>query len=287
MASARKLVVCAVLFTLMFAFPALVTPALLYAEELSSPTYGYTLDLPEGCQLADKDSDGKSYLFTSKIVPVNMALKIYDKNKFKTSLDALNTTLNKLNADGDSEKVEWRNEEGAVASFKMKISGIEMTGWGAAAILPYDKGTIVFFAWCQSDKADQCNQFMISTIDSLGIDQGSLYEAGIMTTYAYPVTAKKVPVTLKIDGKTISTQLDSIDSEAAKFVVDREYGVLLLYASQPTYIKDAMIRYYRMIFRDSFKRMQRPAFDIYNTLAPDAKDETDLAQKLLTWTQSF
>src|SRR5574344_720468 len=287
MASAWKVFTRAVLSTICLLGISFIPRTALFAEELNSPTYGYYLDLPEGCQLADKDADGKSYIFSNSVVPVNMAIKVYGKNDFKTSLDALNTTLNKLNAEGESEKVDWRNEEGAVGSFKMKISGIEMSGWGMAAILPNDKGTIVCFTWCQSSVSAQCNQFMISALDSLSIDRGSLFEAGIMTTYAYPVTNKKLPITLTIDGKAIKTELDSNDSPAATFVVEREFGVLSLYAQQNALIKDALLRYYRMIFRDSFKRMQRPAFDIYNTLAPDAKDETDLAQKLLTWTQSF
>ena len=161
-----------------------------------------------------------------------------------------------------------------------------MSGWGAAAILPNDKGTIVIFSWCPSQYEKQCNQFMVSTIDSLSIDQGSLYEAGIMTAYAYPVTSKKTPVTLTIDGKTIKTELDANDSEASNFVIDREYSVLTLY-TQSNLWKEAWLRYYRMIFRDSYQRMRRPAFDIYNVLAPSCADETDLAQKLLTWTQSF
>lgn len=258
----------------------------LFAEQLDSPTYGYSINLPEGCTLVNKDSDGTGYLFTNTLLPVNTALRIYRNKQYKTALDALNTTLNKLGADGDSEAVDWRNELGAVASFTMKISSVPMTGWGAAAVLPQDKGIVVLFTWCPQENAAECKQFMASIVDSLCIDRGSFYEAGILTAYAFPSSGKKIPVTLTIDGKEISTELDATDSDASRFVIDREYAVLTLYAKSPLW-KEAWLRYYSLIERDSFKRMQRPAFDIYNALAPSCTDETDLAQKLLTWTQLF
>lgn len=258
----------------------------LSAEELTSPTYGYSIDIPEGCQLSDKDEDGTSYIFASTVLPVNTAIKVYRKDQFKTSQEALNSTLNKLGADGGSEEVQWRNETGCVAMFTMTISSVEQSGWGVSAILPDDKGIIVMFCWCASDKADQCNQFMVSTLDSLCIDRGSYYEAGIITTYAFQNEHETIPVTLKIDGKEIQTELAKTASEEAKFVIDREYAVLLLYTKSDKW-KEAWLRYYRQIFRDNFKLMQKPAFDIYNVLAPTCIDETDLAQKLLTWTQNF
>ena len=237
MASAKK----AFLF-----FIVLFIATLLTAEELSSPTYGYCLDLPEGCTLSDKDANGTSYQFSNTVLPVNTALKVYRKAQFSSSLDALNATLKKLNATAEAKKVEWRNEEGATATFKMKILGVEMTGLGAAAILPNDKGIIVIFTWCPAAYEKQCTPFMESTVDCLSIDRGSLYEAGIITTQNYPVTSKKIPVTLTIDGKTISTLLDSNDSAASEALVEREYSLLTQYAEQGNLIKDALLRYYRM-----------------------------------------
>ncbi|MFA6937246.1 MAG: hypothetical protein WCQ67_03345, partial [Treponema sp.] len=218
--------------------------------------------------------------------PANTAIRFYKKGTYDTALNALNETLNKLGTDGDSESFEWRNTDSAVAVFTMTLSGTEMAGRGVAATLPEDFGIIVFFCWCQKDFLNQCNNFMASTLDSLCIDRGSYYSPGIMTSYLYPATSKKIPVTLEIDGKKINTQLDSNDSDASNFVISREYNLLTLYAQNENW-KEAWLRYYRMIFRDSYLRMSRPAFDIYNEIAPACADETDLAQKLLTWTQSF
>ena len=95
------------------------------------------------------------------------------------------------------------------------------------------------------------------------------------------------PAELTEKGKTIAgTPNVAEDAEAAEGLIEREYKVLCHYQQSELW-QEAWQRYYRMIFRDSFNRLQRASFDIYNALAPYCTDETDLAQKLLTWTQGF
>lgn len=257
-----------------------------FSEKLNSPTYGYTFDIPEEYVLSEKSSDGTSYVFTNKLFPVTTAVKIYSTKKYKSAADALNDTLNRLKADGDTEEFPWRSQISGVSVFRLTLNGQKLCGYGISAVLPENKGIIVMFNYCPEELSEQLNAVMISTLDSLSIDQGSLYESGLMTQYLFPPQNKKTPVKLTIDGKEINTILEANDRESATYVIEREYSVLLNY-TQSTQWKQAWTRYYRMIYRDSFKRLQRPAFDIYNALSKDAKDDTDLAQKLLTWTQSF
>lgn len=257
-----------------------------FSEKLNSPKFGYTFDIPEEYVLSEKSSDGTSYVFTNKLFPVTTVIKIYSAKKYKSSAEALNDTLNKLKADGDTEEFPWRSQISGVSVFRFTLNGTVFSGYGISAELSDDKGIIVMFDYCPEQQAEQFNAVMVSTLDSLSIDQGSLYESGLMTQYLFPQQNKKNPVKLNIDGKTINTILEANDRESATYVIEREYAVLLNYM-QSTQWKQAWTRYYRIIYRDSFKRLQRPAFDIYNELSKDAKDETDLAQKLLTWTQNF
>lgn len=260
--------------------------ASLGAEILSSPTYGYTIDIPEEYTLSQKSSDGTQYVFMNKRFSVTTIIKIYPSSRYKSSADTLKDTVKKLKAQGETEEVQWRNQKAAVATYRMNISGQKLSGYGVCAFLTEKKSYIVAMCYCPEEDSQKNNSYMVSTLDSLCIDQGSLFEAGIMTQFIYPETTKKVPVNLEIDGVKIYTLLDSVDSEAASYVIEREYDLLLNY-QQSSEWKAAWTRYYRMIYRDSFRRLQRASFDIYNELAPVSKDDTDLAQKILTWTQGF
>ena len=262
------------------------------AELISSNTYGYAIDLPEAFRLEDKQSDGKAYLFAHTILPVQLAITTYDDGRYKNATEALSATFGKLNAKGDISKVNWRSSDCILSSFDMQLPGQAngYKGWAAAVTLPEKKAQLVLLCYAPEAKENDCEQFILSVLDSLMIDRGSFFENGLVTAFAYPGSKPK-PVTLSIDGTEIKTQIDEEDSEAETFVIEREYAVLTLYAKNSKW-KEAWQRYYRMIYRDSYKRLKRPAFDIYNILYQEAKKKDSknpdavITQQLLTWAQN-
>ena len=245
-----------------------------------------TIDFPEGFYLTDRSTDGKSFQLANSEYPVNAIVKLYSQGKYGSSQRALDDTISKLKLKASSQTVSWRNQTCTVSSISGTIGTESITGYAAAAVLPWDKGIIFFMDWCAQNKKSEYDCVLVSLIDSLCIDTGSYFEGGIMTQWKYPYKDSDVPVELDIDGKTINTFLKGNDALGSHYLIEREYEVLCLYAKSSKW-KEAWQRYYRMIFRDSYKRLERAAFDIYNTLLPECTDETDLAQKLLTWTQNF
>ena len=244
-----------------------------------------SIDYPEGFKLVDQNAEGTSFHIQSSGTPVQAIVRIYDKGRYKTAHDALSMSLKAMKLTGDCEDVKWRNQNACIATFTGKLLGSSVAGFGVAASIP-DNGTIVILDWCEQNQAQVYTPFMTSLLDSLNIDEGSYWEAGIITQYLYPKTEELLPISLDINGTKVNSLLRANDTEAADYLIEREYSVLCMYANT-TMWKEAWQRYYRMIFRDSYNRLQRVSFDIYNELAPQSKDDTDLAQKLLNWTQGF
>ena len=257
-----------------------------FAESLSSPTYKYSIDLPEGFSLVNKSSDNKSYLFSNKDFDILAAITIYNSNIYKTPQKALENFLKKNNAIFETELVHWRKQNAAIAQFTMTVSGYEISGYAESAFLSDKKNIIIFASWTFSQQSEANGALIISALDSLCIDRSSSLESGIFTSYLYPSQNKLIDFEVEIDGIKIASKIDSTAQESSDYLIEREYNVLCHYASSPKW-KDAWCRYYKMIYRDSTKKLQRLAFDIYNTLSPLCDDETDLAQKLLFWTQNF
>jgi hypothetical protein len=102
-----------------------------------------------------------------------------------------------------------------------------------------------------------------------------------------------------------SALFDRVDAEAAQFLADREFKVLLRYAEGPQW-KEAWIRFYRMIYRDAWDRLADAAFSlerIWNldaagdepasNRAPPGKEadptaaDRETAARALAWVQSF
>lgn len=111
----------------------------------------------------------------------------------------------------------------------------------------------------------------------------------IITTYAFPRNNPK-NVSVSIGGKIINTQIDADDNVANQFVIDCEFAVLSLYANDKKW-QEAWKRYYRMIYKDSYGRLKKVAFDINAQIEPIIKksdnQEFAIDEMLLNWVQNF
>lgn len=268
-------------------------PACLNAEEIIDKDFEYSLDIPEGYKVAGYTPDGMSYQFKHSFMPVELVLKLYSTEVFPDSKNALEGALSKLGAKYDEiDTFVWRNAACAIAIFDSNLIMKDgATGWSVAVTLPEKNYNLVLLCYADSAKANDCEQFILSTLNSLCIDKGSKYNPGIITTYAYPATSSKT-VNLNIAGKRITTTMDADDSDANNFIIDCEFAVLKLYANHEKW-KEAWTRYYKTIYRDSYSRLEKAAFEINAALYPLAvrknpkNAEEELNAMLLNWVQSF
>jgi hypothetical protein len=264
----------------------------LAAEIVTDTVFGWSLDLPEGFRVDDHTDDNMSYLFSHDRMPVSLAIKLYEKGTYNSAEEALSGTVKKLPS-GTCEKTlfTWRNTDCALGTFSMTIGQKKYAGWTEAVTLSAKKAQLVLLCYADTQIEKDCEQFIMSVLNSLTIDRGSSFEPGIVVSYAFPPTEKQNLI-LTINGRKIETQIDKDDIEAADFVVNCEYTVLSLYANNEKW-QQAWQRYYRLIFRDSFGRLKKVSFDINSALAEDARKlnpqqpDEGMAQLLLTWSQGF
>lgn len=260
-----------------------------FAEPITDRDFGFSLDVPEGFEISDYTQDGMSYVFSHPNIPVTLIMKITDEPDAQDSREVLKTNLAKLSAKGDTDSFLWSGKTCGISNFSMQID-TTYTGWAVTAPVKITGYYVLLLCYAPSDKQG-CEQFIISTLNSLCINDDLKNTPGIITSYAFPAEGRKT-ISVKIGDKQIKTSLDKIDEEAAKFTVDLEYAVLNLYANHKMW-KEAWQRYYRMVYRDNAGRLEQAAADIYNALYPDLKmkyhQDADIkyAQSLLTWVQGF
>lgn len=264
-----------------------------FSEEIIDNDYGWALDIPEGYKVAGYTPDGMSYQFKHDRLPVDLVMKLYPENIYSDPKTALEGTLKKLS--GETEGIDtfvWRYTDCAICNFSTKVlSQKGSEGWAVSVKLPEKNTNLVLLCYADSDKADAVQQFMISTLNSLCIDRGSYFSPGIISTYGFNNDQTK-KITLSINGRKIETSIKMDDEEAAEFLVDCEYSVLKFYAGNEKW-KEAWQRYYKMIFRDSYSRLSKVAFDISTAFMPEAqkKNPTNpnavLNEILLAWVQNF
>jgi len=275
----KKIIYCLILF--------FVGISVSFAEILNSPTWGYSVDLPEEFVLVDKNG-ADSYMFENAFVSSTVILKAYKKEKFSSSLEAMETVMKQLGAEFECAETDWRNTDCIISQFAFNLGGASNTGWAVSSLLQDSKGYVVMLCYTPTEVFYDLEQFVISCVDSLCIDYGSYYSPGPLTSFAFP-KGEVQNHTVEIAGEKIDFTLDSNDIEADRFVVEREYSVLCLYQDSEMWV-EAWQRYYRQVYKNAYSRLKIAAFNIYNRLIKTCESENpeiELAQKLLSWTQGF
>ena len=268
---------------------ALFFTARAFCEKITDRDFSFSLDIPEGFEVADYTEDGMSYIFSHPNIPVTLVMKICNDPTTYSAPKVLQDNLTKLGAKGNTDSFFWNKKNCGISNFTMTLDD-EYFGWGVTAPLIIEDYFILLLCYAPSSKPG-CEQFIISTLNSLCLDNKYLQTPGIITSYAFPSEGKD-SVILNIGGKQIATSIDKVDEEAAKFTIDLEYAVLKLYANHKLW-KEAWKRYYRMIYRDNSGRLKQVSQDIYNEIYYELKaqysQDADIkyAQALLSWVQNF
>ena len=260
------------------------------AEIIKDIDYGFSLDIPEGYTLEEQSSDGNSLLFSHPNIPVTFVIKISNEKSAETS-QVLQTSLKKLSAEYDIDKIIWSEQNCAISSFKMNLDQ-DYEGWAVSVPLKIPYSFLILLCYAPEYLNGGAQQFIISTLNSLSLDYvESNNFSGIFTEYAFPKEGKK-QLCLEIEGEKINTYIDNVDISASQFIVDLEFAVLSLYANHKLW-KEAWQRYYRMIYRDCLPRIEQVSIDIFNKLYPVAEkkdlENADIvfAQYILSWVQTF
>ncbi len=278
---------CKKLFSFLFIIFAITSYS--FSEQITDRDFGFSLDIPEGFEIADYTEDGMSYVFSHPNIPVTLVMKLTEEKNAKSAAEVLNKNLKKLNASGETDSFKWNGTVCGISNFSMSLDD-NYSGWAVSAPVKIQDYYVILLCYAPESKKG-CEQFIISTINSLSINNEYLNTPGIITGYAFPPEGSE-SVLLRIGGKEIKTSLDKSDEEAAKFVIDLEYSVLNLYANHKMW-KEAWQRYYRMIYRDNAGRLQQTAKNIYDSIYPELKkskpQDADIkyAQALLSWVQTF
>lgn len=262
----------------------------LSAVQFSSPTLNYSINLPDDFSMTGSNGNDR-YQFSSSILPVELLLCTYEKNRYKSSEAVIKDIAKQLYGTAEAASFEWRTRDAAVAQISLAFDQYSANlGWAVAAELPQDKGYVAMLGFYPENEPDAslCETLIISAIDSLATDYGANFEAGPFTTFAFPSEGEK-QISLKIADRTINSFIDKSDEDANQYVIDREYTILVI-ENKYGLGQEACRRFYKTVYRDAYKRLKNCAFAIQNelTFGENAiKDRRELAETLLKWTQGF
>jgi len=258
----------------------LFVPVFVFAESLYSPTWGFLLDLPEGYEYADGDGVNRfSFLGPSESV---FDLVVYN-GTFGNIRELVNDVNRRIENYGDVDFFDYCGRQAAI----IELSFGDYAGWGLCVELTggSQPPMLLALAYGFADRKE-LELFHISALDSICPSVEERYYPGPIIEYSYP-RGEMIPVTL---AGGVNALIRENDVEAAQVLIEREFQILQNYANTPMW-KEAWIRYYRFIYRDSWDRITNPVFAIARHLAASVAagdgEKRAFAQRVLGFVQGF
>ena len=267
-----------VLFQFLFCFS-------ISAEFLTSEEFGYTIDLLDGFYVSDSNSTG--YFLQSDFIPIEIIINVYEGSRFSSASECLDFCSDKLQGNIEIQNFTWRNRQTALGSMNFYFNNVLCDSWALAVNLPDKNKYFSIIAYTAQESKEIFKQMILSVLDSVCVDRGSFFEAGAITTFAFPKEEKEIHQ-FDFDGKTYQVNFDKSDAAANNYLVEREYQILELY-SQTDFWLSAWNRYYRMIYRDGYGRLKNACYGFCSNLFMNGiKNENPnlaYAQKILQFVQ--
>jgi hypothetical protein len=251
------------------------------ASPLHSTTWGFRLDLPEGYEYVEgNNQDRYSFQGPNKAM---FDLIVYN-GTYQDVEQMANDISRRLGSSGETALFEYEGKTAALLNLQFR----DFSGWGLCMELAKNAAGsktpfLCALAYSPSSGADM-DLFHISALDSIAPSDLEARRPGPVMEFGYP---RGETVETPIKGTTISALLRENDAEAAQALVDREFALLRHYESAPNW-QQAWIRFYRVIYRDSWDRIANALFRLEREWNTDAGlDGRVFAGKALAFVQGF
>ncbi|MDR0876848.1 MAG: hypothetical protein LBN21_02255 [Treponema sp.] len=273
----------------------------LYGETMGS-AWGFRIDPPEDYEYAD--GDGKNTFSFAGPDGAMFDLSV-SRGKFRTMKDLVNDINLRIKNKGDVSFFEYHDKLAALIELNFSVNGnaagrgtatgippaaLSMAGWALCVELapPEDAGAgetpplLLALAYGPAARRD-LQLLHISCLDSIAPSAAEQHCPGPITESVIPRgKLKKTPLA----GLGIEALIAEHDAEAAQYLVDREFAILKRYEVSPLW-KEAWMRFYRTIYRDSWDRLADAAFQLERRWNIPETENRALGEKALAWVQGF
>jgi len=238
-----------------------LAPALLCAQPMRSPTWGFRLDLPPGYVYVD----GNAFDRFSFQGPSGAMFDIVVYSGVYRDIDEMmQDAARRIGNAGGLSFFDYGGREAAI--MELRFGGME--GWALglelAALEEWASPPLLLALAYAPEGAENVDLLHISALNSIAPTFADSRRPGPIMEFAFP---RGEPVEKPLAGGLgLTAMIRENDALAAQELVDREFLVLKLY-QHSRYWQEAWIRFYRAIHRDSWDRVADAVFQLERRLS--------------------
>lgn len=260
---------------------------LLWVETVSAGAWlidpwGVRLDLPSGWSKV-QSGDAGVFAFSDPSSAALLQVFCFTPDSFPSARALEKSITDSLQASGDSVSFTYNGADAALASITFRAAGNPVKAY--ATFLNDPAVDAVFIAFAGENRYAEFEDQILSVLDSVSIGTEALDWPGpISQFYRDPRVAHEEKAIVDILGEKREVSVDPLQAEAVQVVIEREARIL---AAHPSLNVDAWSRYYRIVYRDSYHRLDALARHVEAIAAAKGWTGRVLAEELLRWIQSW
>ena len=264
-----------------------------------NPDFEYIVDIPVGWEVLD----GQNTAFISFTDPDHVAvfqILAFPGNRFVTADEVERYIRESYGATGDKAPFRYHGQPAVFADYRFTAGSYNVRGY--MAFINRDEFDFAVMTFVPEDYYERYHDYVLSALDSFSPDAVTRNYPGPVSQFFggdAPVDATGSSLTLP-EGTTFelppSVAADSV-VDAARTLIEREARVLDAYApsaAESPRIGDgpappwavAWRRFFRMVYRDSYTRLQPVAEAIFQDLVRTGVPRNEMPARILEWLQT-
>jgi len=265
-----------------FLFFCLFLPGPLGAREFFLEPWGCYLDLPQGWEPLEV-SETKA-TFADEGANAFFQIHVYPASRYDGGEEMFQDVGDRMKADGEGELFLYQGKEAVLTDLLFQGGSTFFRGWGL-----YIDGTDfdwVVLSFATAELAEAYHFALLSALDSFSVNERALLSPGPVSQFYAATTPDSEEFNFTIPFQDRLLQIDTSDGdvEASRVTLEREARVLAVYTPDDS---DAWQRFYRILYRDSYRRMDSLFRSLVMAGVSPRRDPFLTAQTLLTWIQEF
>ena len=253
-------------------------------EEYYIQDYAYFLDLPENWEILDASDPGK-LSFTDESRSAVLQIISFSGDRFQSAGEIHGEIGARLNAEGEGAGFIFSGRDAYFSDISFHEDNYRVRGYFIS--INGRDNDFALLTFSPVDKYDELQDFLLSALDSFSLEYDGRYRPGPVSQFYYPFPGSNPePVEVAVNGENIRLPVDRKELEAAQVVVEREARILAAYSGNRV---NAWQRYYRMIYKDNYHRLDSFSDLVFSVLKKEGliSRDAELPLELLSWIQGF
>lgn len=253
---------------------------------------GFMLDLPEGYHQVS-DGTGGRYLLDDSTGAAHLSLIAYDGSRFASAQAILDSAMKQLSAKADGASLRFQGRDAWYGKIAFTQQGAMEQGYAFCMNGRSGERDYLLMSYADSSVAQAYADFLVSAIDSFSPDSAGLRLPGPASWSVSPADAKRAKdASFSFRGGPVPFPAAPGEAESLQAFIEREARVLSAYGDEPAMRDAAWKRYYRLIFRNAYHRLDAQAFalgiEIEKRAGAKARlSDREYVEAVLSWVQGF